>query len=65
MLWSTLCIIYGMCSLFACIVAVSNKLTHYDSTDNKHFTNCFISHVPIQSIKVTFLQLLSRVEHSV
>ena len=26
------------------IVAVSNKLTQHGSIDNKHLTNCFISH---------------------
>ena len=31
-------------TVYARIVAVSNKLTHYGSRDNKHFTKCFISH---------------------
>ena len=39
-------IIITVCVACACIVAVSNKLTHHSSSDhdNKHFTNCFISH---------------------
>ena len=37
-------IIITVCVVCARIVAVSNKLTHYGSRDNKRFTKCFIIH---------------------